>query len=105
MILFWLTVWTLDQQIVAAILAALFLAITIPLTLVVTPEDAARLTVQVVSFIPRYLRALAAELFPDPPAEHAFTHNGDRYVYRGVSTPAEPTRQPTRQPPPKSPTP
>ena len=109
MIPLWLTVWTLDQQIVAAILAALFLAITIPLTLVVTPEDAARLTVQVVSFIPRYLRALAVELMPEsaepapPAAPGVFIHNGQLYRYDGFSVTQEQTTQPTRQPPPKSP--
>ena len=84
-----------------------FLAIVATL---ITPEDAARLTAHLLrsiaglaTFIPRYLSALAAELFPDPPDEHTFTHNGDRYVYRGVSTPAEPTTQPTRQAPPKRP--
>ena len=99
--------------------AALILTALITLTAIlpvavlatlITPEDAARLTAHLLrsiaglaTFIPRYLSALAAELFPDPPDEHAFTHNGDRYVYRGVSTPAEPTTQPTRQPPPKRP--
>ena len=82
----------------------------------ITPEDAARLTVQGATFLPCYLRAVIAELRPDPPSDappkltfnvggagHTFTHNGDRYVYRGVSVTTDPTTEPTRQPPPKSP--
>ena len=75
----------------------------------ITPEDAARLTVQGATFLPCYLRALAGELMPEsaepaPPAEPGvFIHNGQLYRYDGVSVMREPTTQPTRQAPPKRP--